>query len=57
MTIEQRRALLEAEVEEAIARGGNLVIPVFALERTQELLLDLAHLINHKRIANTQVFH
>jgi metallo-beta-lactamase family protein len=56
VTIEQRRALLEAEVEEAIARGGNLVIPVFALERTQELLLDLAHLINQERTANTQVF-
>src|SRR3546814_6449633 len=37
LTIEQRRTLLEAEIKAALTRGGNLVIPVFALERTQEL--------------------
>lgn len=56
VTIEQRRALLETEVKEALARGGNLVIPVFALERTQELLLDLARLINSGRLRGAQVF-
>jgi metallo-beta-lactamase family protein len=53
VTIDQRRALLEAEVKAALARRGNLVIPVFALERTQELLLDLAHLINEGRIGGS----
>jgi metallo-beta-lactamase family protein len=56
VTIEQRRSVLEAEVKAALGHGGNLVIPVFALERTQELLLDLAHLINERRIDNIQVF-
>ena len=56
MTIEQRRSVLEAEVKTALDRGGNLVIPVFALERTQELLLDLAHLLDERRIDNIQVF-
>jgi metallo-beta-lactamase family protein len=56
VTIEQRRALLEAEVKAALARGGNLVIPVFALERTQELLLDLARLINGGQLPHAQVF-
>jgi metallo-beta-lactamase family protein len=56
VTIAQRRSLLEAEVKLALARRGNLVIPTFALERTQELLLDLAHLINEGRIDNSQVF-
>lgn len=56
VTIEQRRTLLEAEVKAALTRGGNLVIPVFALERTQELLLDLATLINQGRIAHTHLF-
>lgn len=56
MTIEQRRTALEAEIKAALTRGGNLVIPVFALERTQELLLDIASLINSGRLAHPQVF-
>lgn len=56
VTIAERRAALETEVKAALGRRGNLVIPVFALERTQELLLDLAHLINEARIGNGGVF-
>jgi metallo-beta-lactamase family protein len=56
VTIEDRRALLEAEVKKALAKGGNLVIPVFALERTQELLLDLATLMNRGHLSRTPVF-
>src|SRR3546814_14138358 len=54
--LEQRRTLLEAEIKAALTRGGNLVIPVFALERTQELLLDIAMLINTGRLAHPRVF-
>jgi len=56
LTIDQRRTLLEAEIKGALTRGGNLVIPVFALERTQELLLDIASLINAGRLPHPQVF-
>ncbi|MFA7603877.1 MAG: MBL fold metallo-hydrolase [Novosphingobium sp.] len=56
VTIEQRRAILESEVKAALGRGGNLVIPVFALERTQELLLDLARLINTGCLQGISVF-
>jgi len=56
ITIEQRRTLLEAEIKAALTRGGNLVIPVFALERTQELLLDIASLINAGRLHHPRVF-
>lgn len=56
VTIEERRRMLEAEVKAAMARGGNLVIPVFALERTQELLLDLARLINAGTLKAAPVF-
>jgi metallo-beta-lactamase family protein len=56
VSIEERRTLLEAEVLAARARGGNLVIPIFALERTQELLLDLDTLIDQGRIPGTHVF-
>lgn len=56
ITIEQRRTRLEKEITEALARGGNLLIPVFALERTQELLLDIARLINAGRLHHPHVF-
>jgi metallo-beta-lactamase family protein len=56
LTIDERRDLLEREIREAIARGGNLVIPVFALERTQELLLDIARLADANRIPDVPVF-
>jgi metallo-beta-lactamase family protein len=55
-TILQRRATLEAEVRTALDRGGNLIIPAFALERTQELLLDLARLIDTGRLPGLRVF-
>lgn len=56
VTLVERRALLLDEIREALARGGNIVIPVFALERTQELLLDLAHLINANAVPGANVF-
>lgn len=56
VTIEERRQLLRAEVSAALLRGGNLVIPVFALERTQELLLDLGHLLRTGQIVDVPVF-
>ncbi|PBC40046.1 MBL fold metallo-hydrolase [Rhodococcus sp. ACS1] len=56
LTISERRDLLEGEINRAISRGGNLVIPAFALERTQELLLDIAYLADENRIPNVPVF-
>lgn len=56
LTIAARRKLLEAEVRGALERGGNLIIPTFALERTQELLLDLAELARARAIPNSPVF-
>ncbi len=56
VTPDERRRLLQAEVQAALARGGNLIVPVFALERTQELLLDLAILLRTRAIPRVQVF-
>jgi metallo-beta-lactamase family protein len=56
VTIDERRKLLQAEVRGALVRGGNLVIPAFALERTQELLLDLDFLLRSGAIPDVPVF-
>ncbi len=56
IALEERRKLLEAEVRSAILRGGNLVIPTFALERTQELLLDLANLSRSGALSGVSIF-
>lgn len=56
LTIDQRRDLLAEEINAARTRGGNLVIPAFALERTQELLLDIATLSAQRRIGHAMVF-
>jgi metallo-beta-lactamase family protein len=56
VTLEARRDLLLKEVQAALRRGGNLLIPSFALERTQELLLDMARLINAGALSHVSVF-
>ena len=55
-SIAERRELLAQVVNEALGRGGNLIVPTFALERTQELLLDLAQLSRAGRIGTATVF-
>lgn len=56
LTLADRRAVLERELKAALSRGGNVLIPAFALERTQELLLDIAGLVNEGRLPHTRVF-
>lgn len=56
VTVAERRAMLQTEVTGALRRGGNLIIPVFAVERTQELLLDLATLIDRHAIPGRPIF-
>ena len=55
-TLEDRRAALKTEITEALQRGGNLVIPAFAVERSQELLHDIGLLIRRGEIAPSAVF-
>lgn len=56
VTLEARRDRLEALMTEGLKRGGNIVIPAFAIERTQEMILDLAVLMNRGRLAKTNIF-
>lgn len=51
-----RREQLAQAVEQALARGGNLLVPVFALERTQVILEDLVTLFESGRLHGSQVF-
>ena len=43
-------------VNETVAAGGNLVIPTFAVERSQELIYHIGRLLHDKRIAPIDVF-
>lgn len=51
-----RRAALQREVRAALKAGGNLLIPAFAVERTQELLHDLITLMAQGALPKVPVF-
>lgn len=53
---EKGREILRRKIEEAIERQGVLIIPVFALERTQELLYELNDFVENKKIPYIPVF-
>lgn len=55
-TLKQRQESLKTEINAALARGGNLVIPTFAVERSQELLHDIGYLIKTGEISPSLVF-
>jgi metallo-beta-lactamase family protein len=55
-TLVARREALKTEINEALRRGGNLVIPTFAVERSQELLHDIGYLIKTGEISPSLVF-
>ncbi len=47
---------LEETVKRTIARGGRLIVPAFAVGRTQQLVLMLHQLMNEKRIPSVPMF-
>jgi metallo-beta-lactamase family protein len=49
-------ARLEDVVKRTIGRGGRLIIPAFAVGRTQQIVLLLHQLINEKRIPAVPMF-
>ena len=55
-TVEARRAALAEEVRRAASRGGALLIPSFAVERTQEVVTDLMLLMSTGAIPAAPVF-
>jgi metallo-beta-lactamase family protein len=47
---------LEAIVKRTAARGGRIIVPAFAVGRTQQLVLLLHQLTNQNRIPNIPIF-
>jgi metallo-beta-lactamase family protein len=43
-------------IEETAAAGGNIVIPVFAVERAQEMMFHFSRLIRQRRMPHLPVF-
>lgn len=56
ISAQARRNALRVEVRTALEQEGVLLIPSFAVERTQELLADLAILINQGALPRVPVF-
>lgn len=54
--MDHRRDILEDAFEDAIRRGGAIVIPAFSLERTQVLLSELNNLVERERIPSVPIF-
>ena len=53
---EKRRELMATEVNAAAARKGALLIPSFAVERTQEVVTDLVWLMEQGKVPKTTIF-
>ncbi len=54
--VDKRLDELEAIVKNAISKNGVLLMPSFAMERTQEILYELNDLANQGRIKNIPIF-
>ena len=52
----KRLEMLEDVIEEAMARGGTLLIPAFSTERTQDLLFDIRKLMMEGRVPEVPVY-
>lgn len=56
LTAAERRTRLGKEIKAALRTGGMILIPSFAIERTQELLVDLDELFRSGELPATPVF-
>jgi metallo-beta-lactamase family protein len=53
---DERKNILQKVIVDTIQKGGVLMIPSFAMERTQELLYELNGLFNNGKIPKVPVF-
>ncbi|MBI5306132.1 MBL fold metallo-hydrolase [Candidatus Wolfebacteria bacterium] len=52
----KRKDILEDIIEDTVRAGGNLMIPAFAMERTQDLLFEFNELVENGRIPKIPIF-
>ena len=55
-TAEQRQNILEDAIEDIVASKGTLMIPAFAMERTQEVLYELNELVERSHVPKVPIF-
>jgi metallo-beta-lactamase family protein len=54
--IEQMHDDLERVIRETVSRGGKIIVPAFAVGRTQELIYALNELVRHQRLPSIEVY-
>lgn len=54
--ISERQGAIEDAIEEAVKAGGVLMIPAFAMERTQQLLYEINELAENGRIPKVPIY-
>lgn len=54
--VDERQEHLEDAIEDIVKSGGTLIIPAFAMERTQDLLFHLNELVEHGRVPRVPVY-
>lgn len=52
----QRSEKLNQAILQSIQEGGTLMIPAFAIERTQEILYEINHLVENRKIPSVPIF-
>lgn len=55
-TRDDRKEILERAIEDIVSRNGTLLIPIFSLERTQEILFEMNSLVEDGRVPRIPVF-
>lgn len=54
--LEERQSILEDVIEDSVKAGGTLMIPAFAMERTQDLLFEINELVENGRMPQIPIF-
>lgn len=54
--MEERSQIFEQVIKETVRKKGVLMIPAFAMERTQQLLFELNEMVEQKRIPRVPVY-